>query len=67
MKLKTNKSAKKRYKFSAKKKVMRRSPNLNHFNSKDSGGERRGKRGDRGLDKTNAYDLNRLFPYTHTS
>lgn len=44
VKLKTNKSLKKRFKITKNKKVLFRPPNQNHFNAKESGDERRRKR-----------------------
>ncbi len=63
MKLKTSKSAKKRFKISGTGKVMHRAPNMNHFNAKDNGSERRNKRGQRSLASVNFADIDNLLPY----
>ncbi len=62
-KLKTSKSALKRFRFTKSGKVTHRAPNMNHFNAKDTGRERRGKRGERLLAKANYKDIRNLMPY----
>lgn len=64
MKLKTSKSASKRFKLTKKGKVLHRSPNMNHFNAKDTGAERRNKRGQRSLRPANFADIDNLLPYS---
>lgn len=44
---KTKKALLKRVKITGRKKLMKRPPNQNHFNAKDSGQESRRKRGDK--------------------
>jgi len=63
MKLKTSKSAQKRFKVSSKGKMMRRPVNSGHFNAKDSGAERRKKMGTINTNASNDKDLANLFPY----
>jgi len=63
-KLKTSKSAKKRFKMTTKGKALHRSPNMNHFNAKDTGAERRNKRGQRSLKSQNFADIKNLLPYS---
>lgn len=48
---KTNKSTLKRLKITGGNKILRRSVGQNHFNAKDSGNEKRGKRKFKGLPK----------------
>ncbi|MEK7507397.1 MAG: 50S ribosomal protein L35 [Patescibacteria group bacterium] len=67
MKLKTSKSALKRFKFSSTGKISRRSVGINHFNAKDTGGERRRRRSEKPLTKTNLKDIKNLMPYNLTS
>lgn len=62
-KLKTSKSALKRFKFSSTGKIQRRSVRMNHFNAKDDGGARRNKRGQKPLAKVNEKDIKNLMPY----
>ena len=66
MKLKTNRSAIKRFKFSGKGKVMRRPTKQNHFNAKDNGHESRAKSGTMELAKNNLKDIKNLMPYQTT-
>lgn len=64
MKLKTNRSAAKRFKVTKSGKVLRRKAGQNHFNAKDSGNTKRKKH--RELPIPNAYpkkELTRLLPY----
>ena len=63
MKLKTSKSAAKRFKVSGTGKLMRRPVNSGHFNAKDNGSERRAKHGDLALGKANLKDVANLMPY----
>jgi ribosomal protein L35 len=63
LKLKTSKSASKRFHVSGKGKVTHRAPNMNHFNAKDDGASRQGKRGQRLLAKANYKDIENLMPY----
>lgn len=63
LKLKTSKSALKRFNFSSTGKVQHRAPNMNHFNAKDTGNERRNNRGQRGLAGVNLKDIKNLMPY----
>lgn len=63
MKLKTSKSALKRFKFSGTGKVMRRPISQNHFNALDTGKETRGKRGTQQLAVQNKKDIKNLMPY----
>lgn len=66
-KLKTSKSALKRFKVSAKGKLMRRPVNNGHFNAKSTGSERQRKKGVSSLSKANHRDIDNLMPYAgHT-
>lgn len=62
-KLKTSKSSLKRFKVTGSGKILRRSVRMNHFNAKDTGNMRRGKRGDKALAKVNEKDIKNLMPY----
>ena len=62
-KLKTSKSASKRYRFTKTGKVFHRAPNMNHFNAKDSGSMRRDKRGEREVQPNDTRELKFLLPY----
>lgn len=63
MKLKTSKSAIKRFKVSAKGKMERRHTRLSHFNAKQTGNARRNNRADFPLAKQNEKDIKNLMPY----
>lgn len=62
-KLRTSKSAAKRFHVSGTGIVQHRAPNMNHFNAKDEGVMRRDKRGQRALAKVNLKDIKNLMPY----
>ncbi|MBI2058015.1 MAG: 50S ribosomal protein L35 [Candidatus Yanofskybacteria bacterium] len=62
-KLKTNKSALKRFKI-GKNKIMHRRVNQNHFNARDTGEETRSKRGYKQLLGTNEKDMKKILPYS---
>jgi ribosomal protein L35 len=62
-KLKTSKSALKRFKFSSRGKISRRRVRLNHFNAKGSGNVTRRKRSAKPLAKQNEKDIRNLMPY----
>ena len=62
-KLKTSKSASKRFKVSGTGKLMRRAVNAGHFNAKQTGNERRGKRADQQIAKANLKDIKNLFAF----
>jgi len=61
-KLKTKKSASKRFKVN-KKKIMHRPVHQNHFNAKDSGKETRNKRGYRKLSSADEQNIRKILPY----
>jgi ribosomal protein L35 len=63
MKLKTSKSAQKRFKISAGGKISRRSVGINHFNAKEGGHETRRKRGKKMVAKMDGSGLRTLLPY----
>ena len=62
-KLKTSKSASKRFKISSKGKKQRRHVRLNHFNARQTGSARRDKRGPQPLAPQNEKDIKNLMPY----
>ena len=53
----------KRFKLSGTGKLLRRSAKTNHFNARQDGGARRGKRGQHVLAKVNKKDVKNLMPY----
>ncbi|MDO8495618.1 MAG: 50S ribosomal protein L35 [bacterium] len=61
-KLKTNKSALKRFKIT-KNKIQRRPVKQNHFNAKDTGKETRGKRGYKDLPLVDEKNMKKILPY----
>ena len=63
MKLKTSKSASKRFKISSSGKKQRRHVRLNHFNARQTGSARRNKRIALPLAKQNEKDIKNLMPY----
>ena len=63
MKLKTSKSASKRFKVSGTGKLIRRPVNNGHFNAKSTGSERQRKRGSSPLASANYRDIDNLMPY----
>jgi large subunit ribosomal protein L35 len=62
-KLKTSKSASKRFKRTSTGKLMRRTVNVGHFNAKMSGNERRGRQSDQQMSKANLKDVEHMMPY----
>ena len=62
-KLKTNKSAVKRFKIT-KHKIQRRPVKQNHFNAKDTGKETRNKRGYRDVPLTDEKNIRKILPYS---
>ncbi|OGN04770.1 MAG: hypothetical protein A2831_01870 [Candidatus Yanofskybacteria bacterium RIFCSPHIGHO2_01_FULL_44_17] len=63
LKLKSSKSAVKRFKVSSKGKLQRRQSRLNHFNARQDGAARRGGRSQKILAKQNEKDVKNLMPY----
>ncbi|TSC90889.1 MAG: 50S ribosomal protein L35 [Parcubacteria group bacterium Licking1014_17] len=63
MKLKTSKSALKRFRFTATGKVSRRKTRLNHFNAKDTGSTRRNRRKTKNITVSQKKDIKNLMPY----
>lgn len=63
LKLKTSKSASKRFKISSKGNIRHRHVRMDHFNAKDTGSMRRGKRPQKSLAKQNEKDIKNLMPY----
>ena len=62
-KIKTNKSARKRFNISGKNKLRRRPTGQNHFNARDNGKETRNKRGYLGTPKDSDKSMRKIFPY----
>ncbi|MBI2063917.1 MAG: 50S ribosomal protein L35 [Candidatus Yanofskybacteria bacterium] len=63
LKLKTSKSASKRFKISSGGKLQRRRSRINHFNARQDGAARRNSRGQEILAKQNEKDIKNLMPY----
>ncbi len=63
LKLKTSKSALKRFKISSKGKMQRRSVHMNHFNAKYGGATKRHKHSTKFLSVPNKKDIKNLMPY----
>lgn len=63
LKLKTSKSASKRFKISASGKKQHRHSRINHFNARQDGSMRRNKRLGETLTKQNEKDIKNLMPY----
>jgi ribosomal protein L35 len=64
MKLKTRRAARKRFLFSSQGKVRRRHVNQAHFNSRESGNDKRHKRGAMPVHVTNLKQLRELMPHS---
>ncbi|HCM45653.1 MAG: 50S ribosomal protein L35 [Candidatus Yanofskybacteria bacterium RIFCSPLOWO2_02_FULL_45_10] len=62
-KIKTNKSAAKRFRVSGKGKLMRRPVKQNHYNARDTGNETRRKKGYKGLTKDEDKNIRKVLPY----
>lgn len=62
MKLKTKKSVAKRFKITAKKKILRRPSRQNHFNARESGDKTRQKRQLKGVSKIDKKNIKKLLP-----
>lgn len=63
-KLKTHKSAEKRFKITKRKKYLERRCTQDHFNARDRGRDTRAKRLDKIVSKTYQSHIKRLLPYT---
>ncbi|PIT98530.1 MAG: 50S ribosomal protein L35 [Candidatus Andersenbacteria bacterium CG10_big_fil_rev_8_21_14_0_10_54_11] len=66
MKQKTKKAASKRFRFSARGKVLRRAVRQAHFNGKETGNETRRKHPTRQVDKADLGRIQELVPYQNT-
>jgi large subunit ribosomal protein L35 len=62
-KLKTNKSAAKRFKVSGKGKFMRRKAGISHFLSHEDGGEQRARKAPVEISPSDVYKVSRMLPY----
>jgi len=62
-KLKTRQSIAKRFKITKKRKVVKRGCGQDHFNARESGKQKRGKRLDRCLSVSDAKNIKKLLPY----
>ena len=63
LKLKTSKSAMKRFKVSGKGRLLHRKPKQNHFNAKEAGQTGQQKKKQKALAKNNYKDIDNLMPY----
>jgi len=64
-KIKTRKTVAKRFKITAKKKVLRRDVGQDHFNAREKGKTTRRKRRDEVVFKTNAKNILKNLPYAN--
>lgn len=62
-KLKTHKATAKRYRYTGRNKVLRRSAGQDHFNSRDTGVVTQAKRRDRSVNLTTTRAIKKLTPY----
>ena len=62
-KVKTKQSLAKRFKITKKKKVVKRGTGQDHFNARESGKQKRGKRLDRSVSEADAKNIRKLLPY----
>ncbi len=62
-KVKTRKSLSKRFKITKTKKVVKRGTGQDHFNARESGSQKRGKRLDRAVAEVDAKNIRKLLPY----
>lgn len=63
LRLKTSKSARKRFRISSEGKLQHRQSRINHFNARQDGSARRARRGQEVLAKQNKKDIRNLMPY----
>lgn len=63
MKLKTRKTASKRFRITGRKKVMIRTGGQDHFNSRESSNVTTNKRRDKVLSRTNRQAIKQALPY----
>ena len=62
-KIKTRKSVSKRFKVTKTKKVTKRGCGQDHFNARESGKQKRGKKLDRSVAKADAQNIRKMLPY----
>ena len=62
-KVKTRKALSKRFKITKKKKVLKRGTGQDHFNARESGQQKRGKKLDRSMSGEDAKNIKKLLPY----
>lgn len=62
-KLKTHKAARKRFRITGRKRLIRRTAGQDHFNSRESGKTRTNKRRDQALSKTLRVPMQKSMPY----
>jgi len=62
MKVKTHKATAKRFRVTAKGKLMKRTAGQDHFNSRESGNVTRSKRRDSQIAKVNVAAIRKLIP-----
>ncbi len=62
-KIKTRKSVAKRFKVTKTKKVTKRGCGQDHFNARESGKQKRGKKLDRSVAETDAANIRKMLPY----
>jgi len=62
-KIKTRKAVAKRFKVTKNKKVVKRGTGQDHFNARESGKQKRGKKLDRSLAAGDAQNVKKMLPY----
>lgn len=62
-KIKTRKSVAKRFTVTKTKKVTKRGCGQDHFNARESGKQKRGKKLDRTVSETDAANIRKMLPY----
>lgn len=62
-KIKTRKAVAKRFKVTKKKKVVKRGCGQDHFNARESGKQKRGKKLDRSVAEADAQNIRKMLPY----
>jgi large subunit ribosomal protein L35 len=63
MKQKTKKSVVKKFRVTGSGKLKRRATGQNHYNTRDTGNETRGKRRDQSVFKTDETNVKKALPY----
>ncbi len=62
-KIKTRQAVAKRFKVTKNKKVVKRSTGQDHYNARATGAQKRSKRSDKSMNKTDSANLKTMMPY----